>query len=167
MYLEASKYEEREGEIERSLQICEEGLQFNSKYGPLWFQYLRLYEKTGCTARLKHEGGLDGIIDKMFQNINRELSWKVYIETAQTYERLYDREATIDCMMHAVANSPENLKWKVWLIASRSEYRLGNPEGARMLIERCLSEVPQKQVSLALLEYAKYFEMQGQVQRAR
>jgi hypothetical protein len=37
IYLEASKYEEREGEIERALQVCEEGLQFNSKYGPLWF----------------------------------------------------------------------------------------------------------------------------------
>jgi hypothetical protein len=35
--LEASKYEEREGEIDRALQVCEEGLQFNSKYGPLWF----------------------------------------------------------------------------------------------------------------------------------
>jgi hypothetical protein len=37
IYLEASKYEEREGEIERALQICEEGLQYNMKYGPLWF----------------------------------------------------------------------------------------------------------------------------------
>lgn len=61
--------------------------------------------------------------------------------------------------MNAVTNSPENLKWKVWLIASRSEYRLGNPSQARKLIERCLIEVPQKQQSLALLEYAKYFEM--------
>lgn len=35
------------------------------------------------------------------------------------------------------------------------------------MIERCCSEVPQKQVSLALLEYAKYFEMEGAVCRAR
>jgi len=28
-------------------------------------------------------------------------------------------------------------------------------------------EVPQKQVSLALLEYAKFFEMEGQIERAR
>jgi len=45
IYLEASKYEEREGEIGEALRICEEGLQFNQKYGPLWFQYMRLYEK--------------------------------------------------------------------------------------------------------------------------
>jgi hypothetical protein len=37
IYLEASKYEEREGEIERAIQICEDGLQYNIKYGPLWF----------------------------------------------------------------------------------------------------------------------------------
>ena len=38
--------------------------------------------------------------------------------------------------------SPDNLKWKVWLIASRSEYRLGYAENARVLIEKCLNEVP-------------------------
>ena len=37
IYLEASKYEEREGAIDKALQLCEEGLQYNSKYGPLWF----------------------------------------------------------------------------------------------------------------------------------
>ena len=29
IYLEASKYEEREGEIDRAIGLCEEGLQFN------------------------------------------------------------------------------------------------------------------------------------------
>lgn len=95
----------------------------------------------------------------MFTSINRELSWKVYIEGAQTYERLNEKEATIDFLMNSVNSSPENLKWKVWLIASRSEYKMGNTIQARKLIEKCLNEVPQKQVSLALLEYAKFFEM--------
>lgn len=81
VYLEASKYEEREGEIEKSLALCEEGLQYNGKYGPLWFQYLRLYEKSGCKLKIKYEN-LDNIIRLMFNNINRELSWKVYIEAA-------------------------------------------------------------------------------------
>ena len=44
---------------------------------------------------------------------------------------------------------------------------MGNTIQARKLIEKCLNEVPQKQVSLALLEYAKFFEMQGQTVRAR
>lgn len=46
IYLEASKYEEREGEIAKALEICVEGLQNNVKYSPLWFQYLRLQEKS-------------------------------------------------------------------------------------------------------------------------
>lgn len=164
--MEASKYEEREGEIDRALQICEEGLQNNLKYGPLWFQYLRLYEKNGCKTHTPYEN-LDNIIRMMFTHINRELSWKVYIEAAQTYERLNDNEATSDFMLNSILNSPDNLKWKVWLIASRSEYRMGNTNAARKLIERCLLEVPQKQISLALLEFAKYFEMQNQISRAR
>ena len=36
VYLEFSKYEEREGEVEKGVLICEEGLQYNVKYGPLW-----------------------------------------------------------------------------------------------------------------------------------
>jgi hypothetical protein len=67
------------------------------------------------------------MVELMFNNINRELSWKIYIEVAQTYERLNEKEATMDYLMQAILNSPDNLKWKVWLIASRSEYKLGNP----------------------------------------
>jgi hypothetical protein len=37
VYLEASRYEEREGNLEDSLKLCEEGLDFNPKYAPLWF----------------------------------------------------------------------------------------------------------------------------------
>lgn len=78
----------------------------------------------------------------MFNNINRELNWKVHIEAAQTYERINDKDATLDYLMNSIINSPENLKWKVWLLASRSEYRIGNHNQARKLIERCLYEVP-------------------------
>lgn len=78
----------------------------------------------------------------MFNQINRELAWKVYIEAAQTYERMNEKDATCEYMMQAVINSPENLKWKVWLIASRAEYKMGNISQARKLIERCLIEVP-------------------------
>lgn len=45
MFLEASRHEEREGNIMMSLTICEDGLDVNPRYAPLWFQYLRLYEK--------------------------------------------------------------------------------------------------------------------------
>ena len=75
--------------------------------------------------KIKYDN-LDSVIRLMFININRELSWKVNIEAAQTYDRLNDKEATMDYLMNSVACSPENLKWKVWLIASRTEYKNGN-----------------------------------------
>ena len=37
---------------------------------------------------------------------------------------------------------------------------------ARLCIERACLEVPPKQVSTALLEYAKYFEINGEIERA-
>ena len=37
IFLEASRYEEREGNIAQSLDFCEEGLDINPRYAPLWF----------------------------------------------------------------------------------------------------------------------------------
>jgi len=37
IYLEASKFEEREGNLAESIKICEDGRSFQPKYGPLWF----------------------------------------------------------------------------------------------------------------------------------
>ena len=51
VFLEASKYEERENDIDRAIYFCEEGLEYNVKYNPLWFQYLRLYEKADDQTR--------------------------------------------------------------------------------------------------------------------
>lgn len=39
-------------------------------------------------------------------------------------------------------------------------------EESRFCIERACLDVPPKQVSIALLEYAKYFEMIGENKRA-
>jgi hypothetical protein len=113
------------------------------KYGPLWFQYLRLYEK--CDYKVESPfGTLDNIIRLMFSHISRELNWKIYIEASQTYERIRDKEASLDYLANAIMNSPDNLKWKIWLIASRIEFKLGNPLQAKRLIERCCHEVPSK-----------------------
>lgn len=53
IYLEASKYEEKENEIETAVQITSEGIDNNPKYGPLWFQYLRLFEKSSRETQAK------------------------------------------------------------------------------------------------------------------
>ena len=70
---------------------------------------------------------LETIIDDMFINVSRELDWKVSIEAAQTYDRLFCvpgrefkyRQQTLKYLQTAVKSSPDNLKWKIWLIASR------------------------------------------------
>lgn len=111
----------------------------------------------------------------MFSNVSRELEWKVSIEGAQTYDRLYGapewqgqhRKETLQYLQLAVKSSPDNLKWKIWLIASRIQLRMGDIRQARETIERCCQEVPQKQMSMALLEHAKHFEIVDQVGRAR
>ena len=45
IYLEASKYEERENLLISSIDICKSGLKVNMRFSPLWFQYLKLFEK--------------------------------------------------------------------------------------------------------------------------
>lgn len=108
-------------------------------------------------------------------NVSRELEWKVTVEAAQTYDRLYCqpgqsykyKQETLKFLQQAIKSSPDNLKWKIWLIASRLQLRMGERQAARETIERCCQDVPQKQLSMALLEYAKYFEMVDQVDRAR
>lgn len=97
----------------------------------------------------------------------KELDWKIYIEAAQTYDRLDDCEQAICFLSNSIQNCPDNIKWKIWLIAARIQFRLGEYERAREIIERCCYEVPSKQMSMAMLEYAKHFEMRGQPQRAR
>jgi tetratricopeptide (TPR) repeat protein len=163
VYFEASKYEEREGNIEESLAICEEGLDYNLKYSPLWFQYLRLFEKVPESDRQKRFGSLQKILNEMFQHTSRELEWKIYVEAAQTYERLNDCERAIGFLTNAIQFSPDN----IWLIASRVQLKLGEPDKAREIIERCCYDVPSKQIAMSLLEYAKHFEIRGKHDRAR
>lgn len=167
LFFEASRYEEREGHLAESLEICEEGLDSNPKYGPLWFQYLRLYEKADGETKRTRFDSLQTIFNEMFQSAPRELDWKIYIEAAQTYDRMGESEKAIGFLSNAIQYSPDNIKWKIWLIASRIQFRLGEQERSREIIERCCYEVPSKQMSMAMLEYAKHFEMRGQAHRAR
>ena len=167
IFFEASRYEEREGNFEESLQICEDGLDKNQKYGPLWFQYLRLYEKLPKEVVEERYDSLQTILNEMFENISRELDWKIYIEASQTYERQGNLDQAVCFLSNSIMHSPDNIKWKIWLIAARVQFHIGEYERSREIIERCCYEVPSKQMSMAMLDYAKHFEMRGQVQRAR
>jgi hypothetical protein len=82
IYLEAAKFEERNGYVKRSLQVCEEGLYNNIKYGPLWFLYLKLLERVNFKHESPYGSFENGIINQSLQHISRELSWKIFLDTA-------------------------------------------------------------------------------------
>jgi tetratricopeptide (TPR) repeat protein len=82
VFVEASKYEERENEISEAIDICELGLEYNAKYNPLWFQYLRLYEKASEQMRNTKFEKFHFIVQDMFQNVSKEFYWKINVELA-------------------------------------------------------------------------------------
>ena len=51
--------------------------------------------------------------------MSRELDWKIYIEAAQTYERLDECDKAVSFLFNAIQQAPESIRWKIWLIASR------------------------------------------------
>ena len=105
---------------------------------------MRLYEKVTPEERIHKFDDLQTIFNEMSQNVPRELDWKVYIEAAQTYERQNEGEKAIAFLSNAIQCSPDNIKWKLWLIASRIQFHIGEYERSREIIERCCYEVPSK-----------------------
>lgn len=85
---------------------------------------------------------------------------------AQTHERLGNDTKTNEYLRRAVLECPDNVKWKIWMISARIMQNQGQMDEARLCLERACLDVPPKQVSMALLEYAKYFEMVGENNRA-
>lgn len=88
IFLEASKFEEREDQLEQAIDICDAGLEYNVKHTPLWFQYLKLYEKADEGLRARKFDKLCYIIKDMFRNIGKDYHWKIHVELAQTFDRL-------------------------------------------------------------------------------
>lgn len=103
----------------------------------------------------------------MHYNVNQELEWKVFIETAQMHERMGNLQKAIGFVTNAVMSCPDNIKWKLWLLASRLMMRMGEVQNSREIIEKCCFETPTKQMPVSLIEYAKHFEIRGEIGRAR
>ena len=144
IYLEASKFEERENSLEQSIDLCEEGLEYNVKYSPLWFHYLKLYEKSSEIMKEQKFEKLQVIISDMFHNISKEFHWKVSIELAQMLDRLGHDKLAKYHLSNALYESPDNVKWKLWLVASRIMLNQGMMDEARLCVERSCLEVPSK-----------------------
>lgn len=166
VFLDASRFEEREDQLEEAIDVCEQGLQYNVKHTPLWFQYLKLYEKADEQMRARKFDKFCYIIRDMFRNIGKDYHWKINVELAQTFDRLRDEQKTKEYLAIVTTDCPDSVKWKIWLIAARLMQNQGHRDQARLCIERSCMEVPLKQISICLLEYAKYFEMVGENERA-
>ena len=80
----------------------------------------------------------------MFHHISKEFHWKVSIEVAQMYDRLGNTAMTNDYLRSAILESPDNVKWKLWLVSSRIMLNQGLMDEARLCIERSCIEVPNK-----------------------
>ena len=59
------------------------------------------------------------IVKDMFKHISKEFHWKVNIELAQTYDRLGNDDKMHEHLRNSILDCPENIKWKIWLVASR------------------------------------------------
>lgn len=70
--------------------------------------------------------------------------------------------------MSAIRSCQETIKWKIWIVASRIMQNQGQMDQARLCIEKAFMDmdVSSKKVSEALIEYAKYFEMIEEKDRA-
>jgi len=82
VFLDASRFEERENQLEEAINICEQGLECNVKHTPLWFQYLKLYEKVDETMRQSKFDRFSYIIKDMYRNIGKDYHWKINVELA-------------------------------------------------------------------------------------
>jgi hypothetical protein len=105
---------------------------------------LRLYEKASEKIKEQKFDRLSLIISDMFHNISKEFHWKVSIELAQMLDRLGHDRLAKHHLSNALLESPENVKWKLWLVSSRIMLNQGLMEEARLCVERSCLEVPNK-----------------------
>jgi tetratricopeptide (TPR) repeat protein len=69
--------------------------------------------------------------------------------------------------MCSVVHSLKNLRWKVWMAASRTELNANNVTVAKQLLNRALEEVPNKTRAVVLIECARLEEFIGNLDKAR
>jgi tetratricopeptide (TPR) repeat protein len=105
---------------------------------------LRLYEKADKLLQQERFDDMQTILNDLHQNINQELEWKIYIEAAQMFERTGMLKKAVGFVTNSVLSCPDNIKWKIWLLASRLLMRMGEASQSREVIERSCFETPIK-----------------------
>lgn len=60
------------------------------------------------------------------------------------FERTGQLKKAVGFVTNSVLSCPENIKWKIWLLASRLLMKMGETQQSREVIERSCFETPVK-----------------------
>lgn len=167
VFASAASFEERIGNIEAAIKICEDGLENNCSFGPLWFLLIKLASKADSQYKFRYGNNIEELIDEAMRCLTNDLKWKLYLEAAQYQDKKDDIEVARKYLKEAAINCSNKLKWKVWIIGARIEARIGNKDSAKSLLQRALVEIPQKKQSIGFLEYSKFYELLGNMNTAQ
>mmetsp|Transcript_56941 Transcript_56941/g.144438 ORF Transcript_56941/g.144438 Transcript_56941/m.144438 type:complete len:770 (+) Transcript_56941:77-2386(+) len=161
IYCEACRIESILGNWHTALAIAEHGVQTCLKYGPLWFVLLRQAEKAYGAKAVKEYG------THALRNICHELHWKVHFEVAAAFSRAHNLRESRRSIELAVLSCPKHLRWKVWLLAARSELWDGSPAASRKLLAQAKVDAPARVQVAVCVERARAEEFLSNLQNAR
>ncbi|CAK0856850.1 unnamed protein product, partial [Prorocentrum cordatum] len=161
VYCDACRVESILGTARSSLAIAERGVQACLKYGPLWFVLLHYAEKAYGACAVRDYASL------ALQNMSHELHWKVHFETAAAFGREGLYAESRQSVGQAALHCPKHLRWKVWLLAARSELWAGSTGTCRKLLDQARSDAPPRMQVSVCIEEARAQEFLGEPESAR
>mmetsp|Transcript_26031 Transcript_26031/g.49856 ORF Transcript_26031/g.49856 Transcript_26031/m.49856 type:complete len:720 (-) Transcript_26031:47-2206(-) len=161
IYCEASRVDAILGHWKSALSIAEQGVKTCLKYGPLWFLLLRLVEKAYGARAVKEYAGF------ALKNICHELHWKVHFEVAAAFGRAGNLPESHESIGNAALSCPKHLRWKVWLLAARSELWDGSVETCRKLLAQAQFDAPSRVQVAVCIERARAEEFLDDLDEAR
>eukprot|EP00445_Apocalathium_hangoei_P044272 CAMPEP_0203989864 /NCGR_PEP_ID=MMETSP0360-20130528/8426_1 /ASSEMBLY_ACC=CAM_ASM_000342 /TAXON_ID=268821 /ORGANISM="Scrippsiella Hangoei, Strain SHTV-5" /LENGTH=754 /DNA_ID=CAMNT_0050929851 /DNA_START=106 /DNA_END=2366 /DNA_ORIENTATION=+ len=161
IYCEACRIESILGNWQTALMIAEIGVQTCLRYGPLWFVLLRQAEKAYGAKAVKEYAS------HALRNICHELHWKVHFEVAAAFGRARNLHESRRSIELAVLSCPKHLRWKVWLLAARSELWDGSPVASRKLLAQAKADAPARVQVAVCVERARAEEFLSNLQEAR
>jgi len=149
IFCEACRVDTILGHWKSALSIAEHGVKTCLKYGPLWFMLLRLAEKAYGARAVKEYAGF------ALKHVCHELHWKVHFEVAAAFGRGGNLPESHGSIGNAALSCPKHLRWKVWLLAARSELWDGSVETCRKLLAQAQSDAPSRVQVAVCIERAR------------
>jgi len=135
IYYEATKFEEKNEEFDRAIAIVERGLKEISRYGPLWFNAFRLYEKTELEAAVREAERIGADKSRKVTLLREDVDSKVDLEAMfgvrgdefQIPPLFCELLRTRGALQRAMNCISKELVWKVHFEAAQVAERGGGP----------------------------------------